>query len=200
MVQINLLPPTAKSKQKRRVELEVKLEPVIFILMGTILAVIVVWALLGVRLSAQRKVLTRQDEQLKSLKFNLEKADNLEAEKTLLLRKLEIIHHQLKKEVLWARNLNCLSNLLPAGIWFKKISLDTVEAGGLRIAVGLDINAVAISLEGEEMIDLISKFMTALKKDEVFSEQFSEIRLISSKRGEFGKIETMDFNLFCQFH
>lgn len=199
MVQINLLPPTIRSKQKRRVELEVKLEPLIFILIGTILAVIVVWVLLGVRLSAQRKVLARQDDQLKSLKFNLEKADKLEEEKTLFLRKLEIIHQQLKKQLLWARTLNRLSNLLPAGIWFKKITLDTVEVGGLKTNVGLDINAVAISLKGEEMIDLIGKFMTALKKDEVFSEQFSEIRLISSKRGEFGKIETMDFNLFCQF-
>jgi Tfp pilus assembly protein PilN len=200
MVQINLLPVTAKKKRQTKIELRIKVGPLIFALVGVILVVVVCWTILGIRLSGQRKQLTQQQEQLGTLKSSLKDLDQQNQDKKQFQRRLEFLEAELKREVFWAESLNRLSNLVPPGIWFKKISLQTTKEKLLKKYVSLRIDGSVISLRGEEMIDLISGFMNALKKDELFSEQFSEIKLLSSKRSKSGKLEIMNFSLHCQFH
>ena len=200
MVQINLLPVTAKKKQKIKAELKIKVGPLIFALVGVVLAVVVCWTILGIRLSGQRKQLTQRQEQLNTLRSSLKNLDRQNQDKRQFQRRLEFLEAELKREVFWAENLNRLSNLVPPGIWFKKISLHTAKEKRLKKYASLRIDGSVISLRGEEMIDLIGEFMNALKKDELFSEQFSEIRLLSSKRSKSEKFEIMDFSLHCQFH
>lgn len=199
MVQINLLPVTAKKKQKIKAELKIKVGPLIFALVGVILAVVVCWTILGIRLSGQRKQLTERQKQLNTLRSSLKNLNQQNQDKRQFQHRLEFLEAELKREVFWAENLNRLSNLVPPGIWFKKISLHTVKEKRLKKYVSLRIGGSVVSLRGEEMIDLIGEFMNALKKDELFSEQFSEIRLLSSKRSKSGKFEIMDFSLHCQF-
>lgn len=201
MVQINLLPATKKKKYRKRIELQIKVGPIIFVLVGIMLAIILIWALLGVRLGAAKRDLSKVDEELRSLKFTLEKLTKLKADKKELTGKLEFMDQHLERKVLWARNLNQLSNLVPQGIWLKKVALSIEKGEQLSRYDKIEIEGSAVSLQAEEMINLIGGFMSALKKDEFFSEQFSEIQLISSqtKKGKGGKIEIMDFKLFCQF-
>lgn len=199
MVQINLLPVTAKRKQKIKAELKIKVGPLIFALVGVVLTVVVCWTILGIRLSGQRKQLTQRQEQLSALRSNLKNLDQQNQDKRQSQRRLEFLEAELKREVFWAESLNRLSNLVPSGIWFKKISLHTAKEKRLKKYVSLRIDSSVASLRGEEMIDLIGEFMSALKKDELFSEQFSEIKLLSSKRSKSGKFEIMKFSLHCQF-
>lgn len=199
MVQINLLSISVKKKGKLKLGLKIKLGPVIFTLVAVMLAIIITWAMLGMQLSGKQKKLSRLDEQLKSLEFTLQKLDRLNKNKGQLQRKLEFMEQQLKGEILWSENLNRLSNLVPAGIWLKKMVLYSKKEDHLDKYDKLDINGSAVSLLPAEMIDLIGGFMSALEKDEVFSKQFSEIKLISSQRRTVGKNEVMDFKLFCQF-
>ncbi|MCQ9208017.1 MAG: PilN domain-containing protein [Omnitrophica bacterium] len=201
MVQINLLPVSAKKKRKVKVELKVKLGPVIFILAALFAVIIMTWVSLGVSLVAKQKQVASLDEQLESSKSDLERLVNLREDKEKLTRKLEFMEKQLKREVLWAKNLNRLSNLIPSGIWLKNITLHSERQERSHKYTKLNINGSAVSLRGEEMIDLIGKFMSALKKDEVFFEQFSKIELISSQRrkGKGGKVDVMDFKLLCRF-
>ena len=199
MVQINLLPDVTKKKQRIKVELKLALGPIVFFLFALLLTIIAVWTMLGMQLSGKQKELSKLDEQLKTLKFTLEKQDELRKDKERLLRKAEFADRHLKRKVLWAKNLNRLSNLLPAGIWLKNVVLHTKKAGRLNIYKKLDISGSAASLQSEEMIASIGAFMTALKKDEVFSEQFSEIKLLSSQRSKAGEIEIMDFKLSATF-
>lgn len=199
MVQINLLPVTAKKKRQTKAELRIKVGPLIFALVGVILVVVVCWTILGIRLSGQRKQLTQRQEQLGTLRSSLKDLDQQNQDKKQFQRRLEFLEAELKREVFWAESLNRLSNLVPPGIWFKKISLQTTKEKLLKKYVSLRIDGSVISLRGEEMIDLIGEFMNALKKDELFSEQFSEIKLLSSKRSKSGKFEIMDFSLHCQF-
>ena len=180
-------------------ELKIKVGPLIFALVGIVLIVVVCWAILGIRLSGQRKQLTQRQEQLSTLMSSLKNLDQQNQDKRQFQRRLEFLEAELKRKVFWAENLNRLSNLVPPGIWFKKISLHTTKEKRLKKYVNLRIDGSVVSLQGEEMIDLIGKFMNALKKDELFSEQFSEIRLLSSKRSKNGKFEIMDFSLHCQF-
>ena len=68
MVQINLLPETAKKKQRRKVELRIALGPIIFFLFALMLTIIMLWAMLGMQLSAKHKRLSKLDAELKDLK------------------------------------------------------------------------------------------------------------------------------------
>ncbi|MFC1632211.1 PilN domain-containing protein [Candidatus Omnitrophota bacterium] len=199
MAQINLLPVTAQKKRRTKLKLNVKLEPFIFLFAGVVLSVAVVWLVLNVRISAEQKQLADLDRQLQALKFSSNQLQQLAAEKDQLSAKVEFINQQLVRGVLWARNLNILSNLVPEGIWFKKIALKTGKDKKQKRHLGLEVSGAAISFQDQEMIDLISKFMTALKNNEVFAGQFSAIQLISSKRSKFGKMEVMDFELACLF-
>ena len=199
MVQINLLPVEAKKRHKGKIEFKIKLGPVLGVLIGVMLIIIVVWASLAMQLSAKEKKLSRLDEQLDSLGFTLDKLDQLEEERETLLSKLEFMDKTLKTEVLWAKNLNRLSNLLPPGIWIKSIILHTVTEGNLSQYLKLDITGSAIAVADKEPIDAIGGLMTTIKQDEIFSDQFSEIELISSQRGKFGEIVSMDFKLVCQY-
>lgn len=199
MVQINLLPVSAKKKRKRNLELKVKLGPIIFVLGVLVAVIIVIWAMLGIQLAAQGKKMARLDGELKSLKSTLQELDQMKQAKESLSDRLKFLDEEIKREILWSENLNRLSNLIPPGIWLKNIVLHSKEEERGHKYIKLDINGSAVSAGGEEMIDLIGKFMSALKQDEVFSEQFSEIKLISSQRGKSAKVEVMDFKLLCQF-
>ena len=199
MVQINLLPPSAKKKGRPRLDLNINLGPIIFVL-GVLLAVIIVaWTVLNIQLSTKQKELSRLKEHLKSSNVSLQKLDKLRKDKQGFLGKLEFLERSLKREALWAENLNRLSNLVPPGIWLKNLVLHSGKENELHKYLELDINGSAVSLEGEELINLIGRFMSALKEDEVLSQQLSEIKLVSSQRGKSGKVEIMNFKFFCQF-
>lgn len=199
MVQINLLPAAAKKKQRIKAELTIKVAPLIFVLAGVILIVIAVWTILGIQLLGKQRELARLDKQLKAFQGGLQNLDQLTQDKKQAQEKLEFLDSNLKREVFWAKNLNRLNNLVPLGIWLKKVSLETRKEEHLKKYASLSIDGSAVSVQGEEMIDLIGGFMSVLKKDEVFSEQFSEIKLISSRRKKIGNFDVMDFNLYCQF-
>jgi Tfp pilus assembly protein PilN len=199
MVQINLLPDTYKKRHKATVQLKVNLRPLIFTLPGVILAILVVWSILGFQLSLGQKKLSLLNKQLQSLTSTAEDVDKLNEQKKQLENEIEFMRQHLKREVLWAKNLNRISNLIPAGIWIKSIDLTTITEDNLDKYEKLNINGSAVSLEGEEMMDWIGSFMTALKKDEVLSAQFAEVSLLSSKRSKFGQFEIMDFRLSCKF-
>ncbi len=199
MVQINLLPETARKKQKKKIELKVVFGPIIFVLSALILTIITVWAMLAMQLSAKQKRLTKLDSELKDLKFNLQKQEQLEKDKQNLLGKLKFMERQLARDLLWAENLNRLSNLIPPEIWLKNIILHTKKVNQTNINTRLEIQGSTVSLQSEEMIASIGGFMSALKKDPVFSKQFSEIKLLSSQRSKNADVEVMDFKLSATF-
>ncbi|MBN2096908.1 MAG: PilN domain-containing protein [Candidatus Omnitrophica bacterium] len=199
MVQINLLPAQARKRKKAKIELQIKLGPILFVLVAFVLVIIVIWAGLGMRLTAGKKELARLDKQMGDLKLTLDNLDSLKKEKQLLVQRLEFMDRHFQRQVLWARNLNYLSRLIPSGIWLKNLNLSTVSEEGLTKYVQIDFNGTAVSIQGEDLLDLVGAFMSALKKDEIFSRQFSEIKLLSSQRSQSGKVETMDFKILCQF-
>lgn len=205
MVQINLLPPSARKKQKLRLKLDLKtleaidLKPLIFTLVGVIVSVMVLWLALGIRLNLKQNELARLNEQVKLGQLSSQKLDKLNKEKERFQKKLEFLNQRLKREISWAENLNRLSNLVPPGIWLNNIALHSKEEDAIATYDKLDIDGSAVSLAGEEMIVLIGGFMSALKEDEVLSGQFSEIKLVSSQKKKRNNIDVMDFKLLCQF-
>jgi Tfp pilus assembly protein PilN len=200
MVQVNLLPDSYSKRHKAAIQIKVNLRPLIFTLLGTILAILILWSILSFRLSLGQKKLLLLNKQLQSLTSAAEDVDKLKEQKKQLEREIEFMRQHLKREILWAKNLNRISNIIPAGIWIKSIDVSTIiTEDNLDRYEKLNINGLAVSVEGEEMMSWIGSFMTALKKDEVFATQFAEVSLLSSKRSKFGRFEIMDFRLSCKF-
>lgn len=199
MVQINLLPKKEVRKGKLKIDFKINLGPIIFVLAGVMLIIVIIWAMQGMKFTAKQKTLTQLNEEFDSLKFTLEKLDKLKAEKDGLLLKLEFMQQNLKRQLLWAKNLNRLSNLLPEGIWLTSITLHTKIQDNLAKYEKLDIRGSAISVGGKEPIDLIGGFMSAIKGDSILAGQFAQVELVSSQRGKKADMETMEFQLFCQF-
>ncbi len=205
MVQINLLPPSARKKEKLKLRLDLKavealdLKPLISTLVGLIVLVMVLWLALGIRLNLKQKELARLNEQVKLSQVSSQRLDKLNKEKERFQKKLEFLNQRLKRAISWAENLNRLSNLVPPGIWLNNIAVYSREEDEIAVCDRLDIDGSAVSLAGEEMIVLIGGFMSALKEDAVFSGQFSEIKLVSSQKKKRNNIDVMDFKLLCQF-
>ena len=203
MVQINLLPPSAKKRQRLKLDFKalktVDLKPLIFALVGTVVLVMVFWLALGIRLNLKQNELARLNEQAKLARLNSQKLDEISKEKEWFQKKLEFLDQRLKREISWAENLNHLSSLVPPGVWLSNIVVHSREEDAIAVYDKLNIDGSAVSLAGEEMIVLIGGFMRALKEDEVFSEQFSEIKLVSSQKKKRNNIDVMDFKLLCQF-
>jgi Tfp pilus assembly protein PilN len=200
MVQINLLPKKEAKKGKFKIDFHMNLRPIIFIFTGVMLVIIIVWAVQGMKFAAKQRTLTQLNRELDSLKVTLEKLSTLKAEKEGLSLKLEFMQQHLKRQLLWAENLNRLSKLLPEGIWLTAVVLHTRRKDHLAKYEKLDIRGSAISVGGKEPIDLIGGFMSAIKNDSILAGQFAQVQLISSQRGQKANIETMEFQLSCEFH
>ena len=199
MVQINLLPVVQKKEPKLKIGFKIDLGPILFIWAGAFVVIVAAWAFMGLQLSGKQKTLTELDAQIKSLKFTLEKVQRLKKDKELLSQRLEFMRHTIKRDVLWAKNLNRLSNLIPQSIWLHKLSLSTKTEEDIKRYERLAIEGTVVSLRGQEVIDIIGMFMKAIQNDRIFAEQFSEVKLVSSQRKKSGRIEIMDFQLSCQF-
>jgi Tfp pilus assembly protein PilN len=94
----------------------------------------------------------------------------------------------LQKRVIWAGKLNKLSDLLPNGMWFNSLSVD---------AKGFSLGATVISFSKEEM-NLINRFIGALKADKEFSEDFQGISLGQIERRNIGGYDVVDFSLSAE--
>ncbi|RKY37598.1 MAG: hypothetical protein DRP78_00670 [Candidatus Omnitrophota bacterium] len=107
-----------------------------------------------------------------------------------------VFEQLLKRNFLWARKLNKLSDSLICGIWLRALSLDNE-----KIATDFDcikIDGTVVSLEHKEMA-LIGKFIRNLKSDAEFFKNFKNIKLESVIRRNIADVEVMDFTLTCYF-
>jgi Tfp pilus assembly protein PilN len=95
----------------------------------------------------------------------------------------QMMHDLAAKSIFWSRKLNRLSADLPAGIWISEISASP------RV---LSIRCSAVSLETDE-IELINKFLSALKDDPDFYGDFSNYDLGSVQKRMLGSFEISDF-------
>jgi hypothetical protein len=134
---------------------------------------------------AQTQHITYQNSWKKMLpdKNNLETIS--QQIKDLNFRMSTINDFAVKKSIVWSQKLNDLSDLMPKGLWFKKIIWDN------SVFV---IEGTAFSKLFDE-ITLVGDFVSNLKKDEGFIKDFSSIGLDSITRSKRGMIEVVDFKI-----
>jgi Tfp pilus assembly protein PilN len=186
MIDINLIPPHLKKKEKSKLlgKVNIPLEVIIgcggglLVLLG-VMHVLLLFVNIGKL--AQHKGLQKQWEATRPGKENV---DSVVSEMRVFQGKYKAIEDITGKGRLsWAQKLNILSDSLPRGVWLKKINLDEKM---------LFIEGSAISKETTEIIS-IHHLTSNLKDDDYFSEHFSDLELGSIHRRKIKNVEIADF-------
>ena len=185
MIKINLLPEELRPKPKKPgIDLESKETLYFFIPLVFGLLVIIHLALGGFFLlkNLQLGMLSSKWHKLDTQRNAV---DNFRSESLQLSEDAKALQQITAKSIKWAPKLNKLSLSLPAGIWFRSLSLN---------ASTLNISASVISLQKTEMA-LINQFIENLKKDNDFFADFTNLDLGSVEKRPVGGYEIADFTL-----
>ncbi len=205
MIEVNLLPLSLREKRRR-----IELPPVTFIIVGGgILALLLLSsAVLAGSTHLRRSRLQKVEEEFESLKPESEKIAYLKDKKQKLGKKMAVIEQLVDKQILWARKLNELSNLIPSRVWLTSLFIEerSLKTGSseneTKRGKFLVIKGVAISRgEGETgELKLVGDFMERIRSDSSFCADFLSVEQWGSiSRGKIGGLETMYFELSCQF-
>ena len=112
--------------------------------------------------------------------------DSISQELKSLRSKLSTINDITSKNaILWSQKLNILSDVVPKGVWFKKIVWDNKA---------LMIEGSAFSKLHDE-IPIVGSFVSILKKEENFVKDFLSVELNSVSRSKKGAVEVVDFKI-----
>ena len=186
MININLIPPHLRKKEKNKLlgKVNIPLEVIIGCGGGLLVLLGVIHVLLlfvNIAKLAQHKSLQSQWETMRPGKENVDSVVN---EMRLFQGKYKAIQEISGDAGLsWAQTLNILSDNLPRGVWLKKISLNDEM---------LFIEGSAISKETTEIIS-INRFTSNLKADKNFREYFTDLELGSIQRRKIKSVEIADF-------
>lgn len=173
LIEINLLPPELKEKNKKaRPEIADLLY--LFIPLGVFILLIlhVYLGLVNYSINSKYKKLTNNfmglDQKIKTIGGDI-----------LTVKQF------LKERVEWSEKLNILSVKLPPGIWFNELIASNKE---------LTLNCSVYSLDKKEL-GLINKFLNNLKEEKGFSQDFSSLEFRFLQRKRLGKFDVVDFTL-----
>lgn len=186
MININLIPPHLRKKEKNRLlgNVNIPLEVIIGCGGGLLVLLGIVHVLLlfvNIGKLAQHTALKKQWEMARPGKENVDSVVN---EMRVFQGKYKAVEEITGKSGLsWAQKLNVLSGSLPRGVWLKKITLNE------RMLL---IEGSAISKETTEIIS-IHHLTSNLKGDDNFSEYFTDIELGSIQRRRIKNVEIADF-------
>jgi len=186
MIELNLLPEELK-KKRRRIELPEL--PLIPLTVGIVIFLAAIQLLIsGLIFLNQRqlKILDKKWEDIAPRKKELDRMKKIIAQTG---RKNQAIEELMKRRINWARLLNNLSNDLTPNIWLRELSYE-------KDALALSGTAAG---KGEETTAHIARFITILKSDKDFFKNFTDIELISIKKGFIADQDVMNFILLCKF-
>lgn len=187
MIKINLLPDRLKKKEKKALFniLQLPRETLIGLIGGLVAVLILLHFFLLGMLIIQKTRFSSLNRNWKKIAPFKSQVDEVRDEISSLENKMksfDVVNNDSKR-VFWAKKMNQLSDFLPPGVWFAKLSL---------INEKLIIEGSAISQRGEEMVK-VGKFTSALKDDPSFSKDFKDIELTSINRKLIKSTEVADF-------
>jgi len=198
MIEINLLPDVYKAEKKAEIE-KIPVSLILLSINGILLAVFLIVSAVNLgraitlnALNTRLHGLAPEQQKIVDIQSKTERLKSVNASFSFLL----------SPQAMWAEKLNLLSDLMLPGIWFRRLSLEKDQADSQDpTAVGivpkyLKIEGSVVSPSGDEM-SIISDFVRALKANEKFIRDFSNIKLEGVLRRQIATVEVMDFNLIC---
>jgi hypothetical protein len=95
-----------------------------------------------------------------------------------------------KKSVQWAPKFNVISDVLPRGVWIRKMVLDKGS---------LTMEGSVVSKSQNE-INNVGMFLSALKQNNGFMKDFSSLEVNSIQRGKNNAVEVTDFTVMAKLN
>ncbi len=187
MIDINLIPPNLRKKRKGQFAIGQSTLPleVIIGIGGGFLAFLfllhVTLFLVDMSKKAYKMSLQKQWDNMSPAK---QKFDAMVNDMHSLQSKQKTIEDLVgSSRILWSQKLNILSDLLPRGVWLRKMELQDSL---------LLVEGSAISRKNEEMTNVHS-FASSLKANKDFMDHFSDLELGAIQTRTIGKVEIADF-------
>ncbi len=190
MIEINLLPEELKSRPRAR-RIGARIEPGHFIyllpfVLGFLILIHIYLAGLAIFKERQLAVLTRNWERLAAQRKVLA---NFNKEYSLYSSEAQGMKQLFEKRLSWAQKLNKMSLLLPAGVWFREISVTPKD---------FSLQGSVVCLQKNDM-SLIKQFIDNLKQDADFVKDFGTFELSSVQKKNIGSYGVSDFVLAGTF-
>jgi len=217
MIKINLLPEELKRKR----QFNTYILTLLCIAVGVLVIIVVISLVLGVQVKVQSARFSRLNKEWDVIRKEEKEVLGLEVLRVELDGKKKAIEDLAQSRLLWSRKLYQLSRQVLPSIWLADFNI-TTRTEKVKVPVKPDprkgrkkkeasqvawvqksfqtiiLKGTVISLSGEEMIDSVGKFMTSLKDDKDFFQDFSDIELIFTQRKVIQEQDAMDFELACR--
>lgn len=149
------------------------------------------WMLFSVKVKVKEKALKGLAGKLQNYSVNFQKIEELAKNKKELEEKIGLYKKSLGKGIPWSEKLSAIGATLPRQIWLTEVYTEDSPANMLVI------KGSATSMIETETINSISQYLTRLKENSSFSEDFSEIKLGSMVAEKKGNLTIMNFSLSC---
>jgi Tfp pilus assembly protein PilN len=191
MIEINLLPEEMRREKKLQFKLDLATSKVQFIagsILAGILIALFIFCLAGSLIRKAQTISLLKKE--RSIAHETSEVDAINKKITTLNAKLAALDGVTKRKFLWAGKLNQLSELTLPGIWFTRIYTDTENR--------FIIEGSIISRR-EEAMATVGKFMKDMRENQVFFNDFSDIKLESAQRKTLDERDVVDFRIALYF-
>lgn len=198
MIEINLLPEKMRVKKKQPMELPaLPFIPIAIAAAGILIAIqliLIVWV------QVKQMTFDSLSKKYSSISSSNLQAMTLDNNLKEISSKVEAVDKLLNSRFQLARKLNDLSDSVVSGIWLKSADIKKGEAGNVPGALkeALVIEGSSV-VSGERADGYIGSFITSLKDNASFSEDFEEIELSKVEREKIRNTEIMDFVIICHF-
>jgi hypothetical protein len=182
MIEINLLPQGLRPK-KHSLEFEANgLFYIILLVFGILIVVHVCLVIASIIAGYQFRNL---GDKWKKLEPERKIIESVKKEYTGLSKDTAAIQQFIKDRVIWAEKLNLLSSSLPSGIWFNEIRVSGKD---------FILKGSVFSLVKQEL-GQINKFLSNLKTDNDFFQDFLNLELGPVQKTIIGSYEVAEFTI-----
>lgn len=192
MIDINLIPAALRKNGQGNLNslmINIPHEILLGVGAGLILLLLTVHLLLGVVWLAGFGQLSFHQLQYKKLLPDKTVLDAINGESRDLKKKINIIADMTtKKSVRWAPKFNAISDVLPRGLWIRKMTLDQS---------GLVTEGSVVS-KTQNGINNVGSFLSALRQNDDFMKDFSSLEVNSIQRSKVNAVEVTDFTVMAK--
>ena len=188
MIEINLLAEELKVTLKKKTRSAQSKQILFFVPVILGLLVVVHLCLLSVTLTKGVQ-LTALNNKWQRLQPQRKMLEDFKKEFEGVSKDASALQKLASQRIIWAEKLNKLSLDLPAGIWFREITVTRKD---------FNLKASVVSLQKDEM-NLINRFIENLKKDAAFLNAFKTLELTSVQVRAVGGYDVTDFGLLGTF-
>jgi hypothetical protein len=208
MIEINLLPEDLRKKETVKISLpEIPIKKTLFIGVGSVLALQVLFTLFTFWLRFEDGSLNRQ---IAALKESGKEIQRQKSETTAVFNRLKEARAITGRKFTWAQVLANLTNSMTKGVWLRTMYVTNEEpkSSSAKPVQGAEEKKASgdtyLVLEGSAMgqgqeTAFIGKFLKQLKDNPLFSDLFSDIKPFNINQRRIKDFDVYDFMIYCRF-